>query len=115
MACKGSSVRIRYSPQKNLIEPLLVKGFFFYNRFAIIITKSSQRPLKLKFGSGIGQKSLKGTVSIQNADGRINLGWRYQFYQYVVFVFAHNLVLQACRESSWLYYISNFGIIKNRL
>jgi len=63
----------------------------------------------------MGIKSSKGTVSVENYRGRIRLRWGYQFYQYVVFVFAHNPVLQACRESSWLYYISNFGIIKNRL
>jgi len=38
----------------------------------------SKQTCFLQFGSGLGQKNSKGTVSIINADGRIRLRWRYQ-------------------------------------
>lgn len=34
------------------------------------------------FGSGLGQKSAKGTVSVTNFEGRIRLRWRYQGKRY---------------------------------
>jgi len=35
-----------------------------------------------KIGPGLGQKSLKDTVGITNADGRIRLRWRYNGKRY---------------------------------
>ncbi len=35
-----------------------------------------------QIGPGLGQKSLKGSVGITNADGRIRLRWRYNDKRY---------------------------------
>jgi integrase len=47
-------------------------------------------PFNLKFGSGMGQKNTKGTVSINNTDGRIRLRWRYRTIRYSINLNAYN-------------------------
>lgn len=46
--------------------------------------------LNLKFGSGMGQKNTKGTVSINNTDGRIRLRWRHLTIRYSINLNAYN-------------------------
>ena len=48
--------------------------------------------LNLKFGSGMGQKNTKGTVSINDTDGRIRLRWRYRTIRYSINLNAYNKV-----------------------
>ena len=45
-----------------------------------------------KFGSGMGQKNTKGTVSINNTDGRIRLRWRYHTIRYSINLSSYNKV-----------------------
>ena len=49
------------------------------------------------FGPGLGQKSLKGSVGITNADGRIRLRWRYydKRYSLSLSIWNHLNLLQA--------------------
>ena len=46
-------------------------------------------PIHLKFGSQMGHKNLKGTVSIVNYKGRIRLRWRYQTKRYSLCLFTY--------------------------
>jgi len=48
--------------------------------------------LNFKFGSGMGQKNTKGTVSINDTDGRIRLRWRYRTIRYSINLNAYNKV-----------------------
>ena len=48
--------------------------------------------LNLKFGSGMGQKNIKGTVSITDTDGRIRLRWRYCTIRYSINLNSYNKV-----------------------
>ncbi len=43
-----------------------------------------------QFGSGLGQKSNKGAVSITNCEGRIRLRWRYQGKRYSLSLSIYN-------------------------
>ena len=43
-----------------------------------------------KIGSGLGQKSSKGSVSITNCKGRIRLRWRYQDKRYSISLSSYN-------------------------
>ena len=53
-----------------------------------------------KFGSGMGQKNTKGTVSINNTDGRIRLRWRYRTIRYSINLNAFNKVMDAFRNNT---------------
>jgi integrase len=41
-------------------------------------------PFTIQFGSGMGQKNQKGTVTVENADQRIRLRWRYLGKRYSI-------------------------------
>ena len=41
-------------------------------------------PFTIQFVSGMGQKNQKGTVTIENADQRIRLRWRYHGKRYSI-------------------------------
>ena len=58
-------------------------------------------PIHLKFGSQMGHKNSKGTVSIVNYKGRIRLRWRYQTKRYSLCLFTYTKQnLQSARKTA---------------
>jgi len=56
-------------------------------------------PFTIQFGSGMGQKNQKGTVTIENADKRIRLRWRYLGKRYSISLGAYSKInLSAARK-----------------
>ena len=56
-------------------------------------------PVKLQFGSGMGQKNQKGTVTVEIADQRIRLRWRNHGKRYSISLGAYSKTnLSAARK-----------------
>ena len=79
-------------------------------------TKSAQ---KLKFGTEMGQKKSKGTVSIINAEGRIRLRWRYHTKRFSINLGEYNRIniIEAKKvalliESDIIYNVLDISLLK---